>query len=80
MDRAGSLGRLRRHREALRRCGREARVRLGHCPNPADISPASTYSATPKGTFIMGLEFAGVIEEVGHRRNNAASRRPAARR
>lgn len=68
IDRAGSLGRLTRRAEELPppRPG-EARVRVQAIGlNFADIFAClGLYSATPKGSFIPGLEFAGVIDELG---------------
>lgn len=66
--RAGSLGRLSRQRETLAPPATgEARVRVEAIGlNFADIFAClGLYSATPKGAFVPGLEFAGVIEEMG---------------
>jgi synaptic vesicle membrane protein VAT-1 len=66
--RTGSLERLKREREALAppEAG-QARVRVDAIGlNFADIFAClGLYSATPKGPFIPGLEFAGAIEELG---------------
>lgn len=66
--RAGSLGRLARQLETLSPpAPGEARVRVEAVGlNLADIFAClGLYSATPKGPFIPGLEFAGVVEEMG---------------
>ena len=68
ISRAGSLDRLAKAREALPAPGAgEACVRVQAIGlNLADVFAClGLYSATPKGPFIPGLEFAGVIEEVG---------------
>ncbi len=68
ISRAGSLDRLAKQREPLPPPGAgEARVRVQAIGlNLADVFAClGLYSATPKGPFIPGLEFAGVIEEVG---------------
>jgi len=68
MDRAGSLGDLRRQREDLVPPGPgEARVRVEAIGlNFADVfSCLGLYSATPRGPFIPGLECAGTIEAIG---------------
>jgi alcohol dehydrogenase len=68
MDRAGSLARLRRRTEDLPDPGPgEARVVVEAIGlNFADIFAClGLYSATPKGPFVPGLEFAGVVEDVG---------------
>ena len=68
MDRAGSLGDLRRQREDLAPPGRgEARVRVEAIGlNFADVfSCLGLYSATPRGPFIPGLECAGTVEAIG---------------
>ena len=68
IPRAGSLDRLARQTEALRDPGSgEARV-LVHAIglNFADLFAClGLYSATPKGAFVPGLEFAGVVEALG---------------
>ena len=67
IDRAGSLDRLRRVSEPIAAPGPgEARVAVKAIGlNFADIFACQgLYSATPKGSFIPGLEFAGVVEEV----------------
>jgi len=68
LPRAGSLDRLQRHDEPLPDPGPgEARVRVEAIGlNFADLFAAQgLYSATPKGSFIPGLECAGVLEAVG---------------
>jgi alcohol dehydrogenase len=68
IDRAGSLGRLKRQADTLPPPGPgEARVRIQAVGlNLADVFAClGLYSATPKGPFVPGLEFAGVIEELG---------------
>jgi NADPH:quinone reductase-like Zn-dependent oxidoreductase len=68
MDRAGSLGDLRREREDLAPPGAgEARVRVEAIGlNFADVfSCLALYSATPRGPFIPGLECAGTVEAIG---------------
>jgi alcohol dehydrogenase len=68
IDRAGSLKRLTRRREALDApAAGQARVAVKAIGlNFADIFAClGLYSATPKGSFIPGLEFAGVVESVG---------------
>lgn len=70
ISRAGSLKRLIQESDSLPPAGRgEARVLVEAIGlNFADIFAClGLYSATPKGPFIPGLEFAGVIEEVGPR-------------
>lgn len=68
IDRAGSLDRLTRRTEELADpAPGEARV-LVHAVglNFADIFAClGLYSATPTGSFVPGLEFAGVVEAVG---------------
>ncbi|HSB69428.1 MAG TPA: zinc-binding dehydrogenase [Candidatus Methylomirabilis sp.] len=66
--RAGALGRLRRHTESLPEPGPgEARVLVKAIGvNFADVFAClGLYSATPKGDFVPGLEFAGVVEALG---------------
>jgi len=68
IDRAGSLERLRRQSDTLPPPGPgEARVRVEAVGlNLADVFAClGLYSATPKGPFVPGLEFAGVIEALG---------------
>ena len=67
--RAGSLDRLTKQSEALPPpAAGEARVRVSAIGlNLADIFAClGLYSATPQGTFIPGLEFAGIVEESRH--------------
>ena len=68
IDRAGSLNRLTRRTEDLAGpAAGEARINVKAIGlNFADIFAClGLYSATPKGSFIPGLEFSGVIESVG---------------
>ncbi len=68
MPRAGSLDWLRREAEDLERPPPgHARVTVGAVGlNFADIFAClGLYSATPKGPFVPGLEFAGTVEAVG---------------
>lgn len=68
IDRAGSLDRLTRRTETLDAPGPgEARVAVQAIGlNFADIFAClGLYSATPKGSFIPGLEFSGVVEALG---------------
>jgi synaptic vesicle membrane protein VAT-1 len=68
IDRAGSLGRLRCVSEPVAPPGPgEARVAVKATGlNFADVFAClGLYSATPKGGFVPGLEFAGVIEAMG---------------
>ena len=68
IDRAGSLARLTRRTEPLDPPGPgEARVAVKAIGlNFADIFAClGLYSATPKGSFIPGLEFSGVIDALG---------------
>jgi len=68
IDRAGSLERLRLTDESLPEPGAGmARVRIGAAGlNFADVFAClGLYSATPKGSFVPGLEYAGVIEGFG---------------
>lgn len=68
IDRAGSLDRLTRRTETLDAPGPgEARVAVRAVGlNFADVFAClGLYSATPPGSFIPGLEFAGVVEAVG---------------
>jgi alcohol dehydrogenase len=68
LPRAGSLGRLQQRDEALPDPGPgEVRVRVAAVGlNFADLFAAQgLYSATPKGSFIPGLECAGVIDALG---------------
>ncbi len=68
ITRAGSLDRLRKQSETLPPpSAGEARVRVEAIGlNFADVFAClGLYSATPKGPFIPGLEFAGEIEETG---------------
>jgi alcohol dehydrogenase len=68
IDRAGSLDRLRLVQEALAPpSAGEARVRVTAVGlNFADaFACLGLYSATPSGSFVPGLECAGVVESVG---------------
>ncbi len=68
MSKAGALHRLAREREVLAAPGPgEARVAVGAVGlNFADVFAClGLYSATPTGPFVPGLEFAGVVEEIG---------------
>jgi alcohol dehydrogenase len=68
LPRAGSLGRLQRHDEGLPDPGPgEARIRVDAIGlNFADLFACQgLYSATPEGSFVPGLECAGVIEALG---------------
>jgi alcohol dehydrogenase len=68
IDRAGSLERLTRRTEDLPDpAPGEARVEVRAIGlNFADVFAClGLYSATPRGSFIPGLEFAGVVEAVG---------------
>ena len=68
IDRAGSLDRLHRVSEPIAPPGPgEARVAVQAIGlNFADVFAClGLYSATPKGPFVPGLEFAGVIEAMG---------------
>jgi alcohol dehydrogenase len=82
IDRAGSLGRLRKGREVLEDPGPgEARVLVKAVGlNFADIFAClGLYSATPRGPFVPGLEFSGIVEALGphsDRHDNGASRVP----
>ena len=67
-DRAGSLDRLRRETEEIAAPPPgHARVDVGAVGlNFADIAAClGLYSATPKGAFVPGLEFAGTVGAVG---------------
>lgn len=67
IDRAGSLDRLTKRVESVvPLASGEARVAVRAVGlNFADLFACQgLYSATPKGSFIPGLEFAGVVEEV----------------
>jgi alcohol dehydrogenase len=78
IDRAGSLDRLSRRTEDLPdpKPG-EARVAVHAVGlNFADLAAClGLYSATPKGSFIPGLEFAGVIESLGPAAPDGSSQR-----
>ena len=68
LPRAGSLARLQRQDEALPEPGPgEARVRVEAIGlNFADLFACQgLYSATPEGSFIPGLECAGIVEALG---------------
>ena len=80
IDRAGSLARLRRVSEPILAPGPgEARVAVKAIGvNFADIFAClGLYSATPRGSFVPGLEFAGVVEEPACAPDDAAAH-PAA--
>jgi alcohol dehydrogenase len=68
IDRAGSLDRLSRRTEELPEPGPgEARVAVRAIGlNFADLAATlGLYSATPKGSFVPGLEFAGTVDALG---------------
>jgi NADPH:quinone reductase-like Zn-dependent oxidoreductase len=68
IDRAGNLKKLEQRKETLPSPGRgEVQVKVHAIGlNFADIfAVMGLYSATPKGSFVPGLEYSGVIEEVG---------------
>jgi len=68
IDRAGSLDRLRQRGDELAPPGAgDARVRVEAVGlNFADVFAClGLYSATPKGPFVPGLEFAGIVEALG---------------
>ena len=68
IERAGSLHRLARQVESLPKPGPgEARIAVKAVGlNFADLFAClGLYSATPKGAFVPGLEFAGVVEALG---------------
>jgi NADPH:quinone reductase-like Zn-dependent oxidoreductase len=68
MDKAGSLGRLLLVQDELPAPGPgEVRIAVGAVGlNFADVFAClGLYSATPSGAFIPGLEYAGLVEEVG---------------
>jgi alcohol dehydrogenase len=68
VHRAGSPGRLRLEAEQLQAPpSRHARVAVGAVGlNFADLAAClGLYSATPKGAFVPGLEFAGTVDAVG---------------
>lgn len=76
MQRAGSLGGLRRRSESLPEpLPGEARVRVKAIGlNFADIFAClGLYSAAPEGAFIPGLELAGVVEALGPAASPAGS-------
>jgi alcohol dehydrogenase len=73
IDRAGSLERLRRVSEPIAPPGPgEARIAVRAVGlNFADIFAClGLYSATPKGSFVPGLEVAGVVEGLGPPRSD----------
>lgn len=79
IDRAGSLGRVTRRTEDLEAPDPgDARVAVKAIGlNFADIFAClGLYSATPKGSFVPGLEFSGVIEAVGRAASDADERSP----
>jgi NADPH:quinone reductase-like Zn-dependent oxidoreductase len=68
IDRAGSLDRLTRRTETLPDPGPgEARITIRAVGlNFADVFAClGLYSATPKGAFVPGLEFSGIVDAVG---------------
>lgn len=68
LDKAGSLSRMKLVTEKLPTLQpHEARVHVKAIGlNFADVfAIKGLYSATPKGSFVPGLEYAGVVEEVG---------------
>ena len=68
VHRAGALSRLRRETEELEAPPPgHARVAVGAVGlNFADLAAClGLYSATPKGAFVPGLEFAGTVEAIG---------------
>ena len=72
MDKAGSMDRLKLTTEELPPPGPgEVRVRVKAVGlNFADVfAILGLYSATPDGEFIPGLEYAGVVEEIGRGRS-----------
>ena len=81
ISRAGSLDRLARTTEPLAEpAPGEARVRVHAIGlNFADLFAClGLYSATPKGAFVPGLEFAGVVEALGPA-THASALRPGER-
>jgi len=79
---AGSLDRLRLQEEPLPPPGPgEARIRVEAIGlNFADIFACQgLYSATPSGSFVPGLECAGVIEAIGDRAQSLCDLRPGDR-
>ena len=79
---AGSLDRLRLQQEPLSPPGPdEARIRVEAVGlNFADIFAAQgLYSATPSGSFVPGLECAGVIESIGGAAQSTCDLRPGDR-
>lgn len=80
MPRAGSLDRLAKRTETLSAPGPgEARVSVhAFGLNLADVFAClGLYSATPKAPFVPGLEFAGVVEEVGGPAGGGSPREPS---
>lgn len=74
IDRAGTLSRLTRRTEDLPPPGAgEARIAVRAIGlNFADIFAClGLYSATPAGSFVPGLEFAGVVEALGPRETHS---------
>lgn len=79
IDRAGSLDRLTRRTEEILEPGPgEARVAVKAVGlNFADVFAClGLYSATPKGSFVPGLEFSGVVEALGPAVSNAGTPSP----
>ncbi|HXW10168.1 MAG TPA: zinc-binding dehydrogenase [Steroidobacteraceae bacterium] len=82
VSRAGSLDRLRLQEESLPPPGpEEARVRVEAIGlNFADIFACQgLYSATPSGSFVPGLECAGVVESLGTEARRLSDLRPGDR-
>ena len=82
MSRAGSLDRLKLQEESLPPPGAaEARVRVEAIGlNFADVFACQgLYSATPAGSFVPGLECAGVIESLGSAAQSTSDLRPGER-
>lgn len=78
MDKAGSLDRLRLAQEDIPPLEPgQIRVRVAAVGlNFADVfAILGLYSATPEGEFIPGLEFAGVVEEIGRPSEGGSGRR-----
>ena len=75
MPKAGSLNKLRLQEEALASpAAKEVRIKIKAIGlNFADIFAIhGLYSATPEGSFVPGLEFAGIIDEIGEKVENCS--------